>query len=124
MRRETIYIALWVIIFSVLMQAVYLIVSFWIPGFWNYTVLLGNLLGAAAAVLNFLLMGITVQKALLREEKDAKNLLRMSQTYRMFGLIAVAVIGIAAPCFDMWSVVIPLLFPRVAVAIRPLFKNL
>ena len=39
---ETGYIAVWEVIFSVLMQAVFLI-----AGIWDYTVLLGNLLGAA-----------------------------------------------------------------------------
>lgn len=41
--RETGYIALFVILLSVLMQAVFLII-----GKWDYTVLLGNLLSAAA----------------------------------------------------------------------------
>ncbi len=41
-RRETIYIAVWVGILSLLMEAVFLII-----GKWDYTVLLGNLLSGA-----------------------------------------------------------------------------
>ena len=57
-RKETIYIAAAVLILSMLMQAVFLIIKQW-----DYTVLLGNLLGGGVAVLNFFLMGLTVQKA-------------------------------------------------------------
>ena len=56
--RETGYIALWVLIFSVLMEAVFLV-----TGYFDYTVPLGNLLGAAATVLNFFLMGLTGDEA-------------------------------------------------------------
>ena len=67
--KETVYITAFTIIFSMLMQAVFLIVQKW-----DYTVLLGNLLGIIAVVLNFLLMGITVQNAVLKEEKDADGI--------------------------------------------------
>ena len=66
--KETKYIALWVLIFSALMQAVFLVLRAW-----DYTVLLGNLLGGGVAVLNFLLMGITVQNALQKEEKTLRE---------------------------------------------------
>lgn len=118
-KKESLYITVWVLIFSVLMQAVFLVI-----GRWDCTVLLGNLLGGAAAALNFLLMAVTVQKAVLKEEQqDAKNLIRASQMYRMFGLILVAVIGFAVPVFHVLSVIIPLLFPRIAIALRPLFDK-
>ena len=65
--KETGYIATMVMIFSLLLQSVFLII-----GKWDYTVLLGNALGFVAAVGNFLLLGITVQNAVLKEEKDAK----------------------------------------------------
>ena len=73
--KETRYIAVWVLAFSVLMQVVFVLI-----GDWDYTVLLGNLLGAATAVGNFLLMGLTVQKAVAEEPKDAARRIRMSQS--------------------------------------------
>ena len=60
--KETKYIALWSLVFSAVMQAVFLII-----GMWDYTVLLGNLLGYAAIVLNYFGIGLTVQKALTKE---------------------------------------------------------
>lgn len=118
-KRETLYITVWVAVLSVLMQAVFLVIRQW-----DLTVLWGNLLGGGAACLNFLLLGLTVQKAVEKEdEKEAKGLIRMSQMYRLFAQLIVVVIGYAAPIFHLWSVVIPLLFPRIAIALRPLFKT-
>jgi hypothetical protein len=116
--KETGYIAIWVVIFSVIMEAVFLIINQW-----DYTVLLGNLLSITAAILNFLLMGITVQKAVVKEEKDAKSTMKMSQNLRILGLFVVAVIGAALPCFNTYAVLIPLLFPRIAVGIRMFFNK-
>jgi hypothetical protein len=116
--KETKYIGLWTLVLSVLMQAVFLVI-----GRWDYTVLLGNLLSGAAAILNFLLMGITVQRALGKEEAEAKTFIKMSQLYRFLFLIVVVVIGVVLPCFHSLSAVIPMFFPRVAIAIRPLFDK-
>lgn len=114
--KETGYIAVWMLIFSALMQAVFLII-----GKWDYTVLLGNLLSGAVSVLNFFLLGLTVQNALQKEEKEAKNVLKLSQTYRLLLLLVAAILGAVLPCFHLWAVLIPMLFPRVAIALRPLF---
>ena len=116
--KETKYIAAWIFIFSVLMQAIFLVISEW-----NYTVLLGNLLSALFAVLNFFLMGITVQKALDKDEKEAKTLVKVSQLYRSLMILVVTVIGVALPCFNTVAVIVPVFFPRIAIAMRPLFDK-
>ena len=117
--RETAYIAVWVLILSALMESVFLI-----GGWWDITVLLGNLLGGGTAVLNFFLMALTVQNAVIKEEKEAKDLVRLSLTLRNFMLVAVAVVGFILDCFNIIALLIPLLFPSIAVKIRPFFlKN-
>ena len=116
--KETKYILLWVLLLSVLMQSVFLII-----GMWDYTVLLGNLLSGSAAVLNFFLMGISVWKSLEKEEQEAKNTLKLSQTYRFLFLAIVVILGAVLPCFHLWAVLIPVLFPRIAIAFRPLFDK-
>lgn len=116
--KESKYIALWVLLLSLLMQAVFLVI-----GKWNYTVLLGNLLSGAAGIFNFLLMGITVQKALLKGEEEAKSYIKVSQLYRLLLLAVVVAIGMAVPCFNRLSVVIAVFFPRIAIAIRPLLDK-
>ena len=117
-RKETGYIAIWVFLLSVLTQAFFLVI-----GKWDYTVLLGNLLSGVAVTFNFLLIGLTVQRALQKEEKDAKNFMKLSQTYRFLFLAIVLILGAVLPCFSIWTVMIPLLFPRIAIAFRQLFDK-
>lgn len=118
-KRETAYVAVFTAILSVLMQSVFLII-----GKWDYTVLLGNLLGYAAATANFLLLGITVQNAVTKPEDEAKKLIKASQQLRLFGMLAVALIGYLIPVFHIIAVIIPFLFPRVSVALRAaIIKN-
>lgn len=141
--RETLFVSVWVLILSAIMEAIFLI-----AGFWDYTVLLGNLLGAVGAVLYFFLMGLTVQKAIERDRhdptaisekaeasdsgnadrepseglhRDARQLMAMSQTLRMLMLVVIGVIGAVFNCFNLIAVLIPYFFPRIAVMLRPLF---
>lgn len=116
--KETRYIALVVLLLSVVMEGVFLV-----AGLFDYTVALGNLLGAATAILNFFLMGLSVQKALGKEEKDARNVLRVSMLYRNMMIVAVAALGAFLPCFNVFALLIPLFFPRIAIALRPVFKK-
>ncbi len=118
-RRETGYIAAWVLILSMLMQAIFLII-----GKWDYTVLTGNLLAAAVAVGNFLLLGITVQNAVQRDAQDAKSLIRLSLTLRMLPLIAAVTLAVVLPVLNVWAGIIPLFFPRIALMFRPYFGNM
>ena len=112
--KETRYIATVTAILCVLLQAVFLMI-----GKWNYTHLLGTLLGGVTAVGNFLLMGITVQKAVEKDQQDAKKLVKSSQSARFAMLVVVAVLGYVIPIFNTIALIIPYLFPRVAVALRP-----
>lgn len=114
-RRETRYIAGWVLVLCVLMVAVFLAC-----GAFDWTVALGALLGGATAVGNFLLMGMTIQGAIGLEEKDARTHLRGSQNLRLLMQLAVAVLGAVLPVFNLWAVLIPLFFPRIAITFRPL----
>ena len=116
--KETKFIAAWVLVLSVLLQAVFLVI-----GKWHYTVLLGNLLSGAAGVLNFLFMGIAIQKAVQKEEMDAKQHMKASAAGRLCALFVITVVGVALPWFNTWAVIIPLFFPRVAIAVRPLWDK-
>ena len=70
-KRETAYIAAVTVGLSVLMQTV-----FFLMNKWTLSVLFGNLLGIAAAVGNFFLMGLTVQRALSEDKKKATRRIR------------------------------------------------
>ncbi len=116
---NTVYIASFTTILSLIMQA-----GFFFLKKWDYTVLTGNLLGACAAVLNFYVLALFVQSAVSKDEKDAKNTLKLSQSVRYLALIIVAVIGICVPVFNGIATVLPFLFAQFAVTLYPiLYKN-
>jgi hypothetical protein len=118
-KTETKFIAVWEVIFSCVLQAVFLVI-----GKWDYTVLLGNLLSGTAAVANFWLMGMTVVKTLEKQkedEKEARQYAKLSQTMRFMMLLIVGCIGFALPCFNIYTTLIPLLFPRMSAWIRMMF---
>lgn len=116
--RETAYIAVFSLALSVVMQAVYLLIAKW-----DHTVILGNLMGYVAAVGNFFLMGLTIQNALGKDEKQARNAVKLSLSLRMLMLCVFAGLGVLLDCFDTIAVVIPLIFPRIAIAFRQLFDK-
>ena len=117
-KKETTYILGFSILLSVVMELV-----FWLCGHMDYTVPLGNLLGVIIAVLNFFLMGLTIQKSIGLNEKDASEKLKLSQRLRMLMVIALAAVGVGLPCFHSLAVVIPLFFPRIAIVFWPLFNK-
>ena len=117
-KKETAYIAGWSLLLSVVMELV-----FWAVGAMDYTVPLGNLLGVAASLLNFFLMGLTIQSAVGLEEKAASAKLKLSQMLRMLMVLVLAVLGLALPCFHTIAVLVPFFFPRIAISFRPLFDR-
>ena len=117
-RTETMYIAAWTLIFSAIMQAVFLLLNKW-----DYTVMLGNILGGTANLLNFYLMAHTVQKAVGQDEKDAKQTMKLSYSMRMLMLFVAALLGILLSCFNTIASIVPFFFTRVAIMFRQLFTK-
>ncbi|MEG1754230.1 MAG: ATP synthase subunit I [Ruthenibacterium sp.] len=114
--HETLHITVGTLALAVGMNLVFVLL-----GKWNLTVLWGTLLGCTAAVLNFLLLGITVQLMAQDEnEKRGKLKLQLSYSLRMLVMLAVVVLGIKVSCFSWPAVVLPLLFPRITIGIMQL----
>ena len=115
-RKNTAFMAAFVLVGTTLMEAVFLII-----GKWDVTVLWGGLWGAFAAILNFFLMAMTVQKAVTKEKKDAQSLMKVSQGLRMLLLIVLCAIGASVPAFNLIAVLIPLVFPSVGAKLYNMF---
>lgn len=137
-RKETLRIAVGTLVLTALMLAVFLIL-----GQFDLTVLLGAVLGSAAAIGNFFLLGLSVQKAAetmngvklpsyeeaeaglepgqeldtaaVPETKLAKQRMQLSYTVRMILLASVGVLGLTLPCFHAVATVLPFLFPRIVI---------
>ena len=112
-RRETGYVAIWLAVAILPVQTVFLLLRRW-----DYSVLLGSVLGSLTAAGNFLLVGLMVQKAVTQTEKQAKNTVRLSQGGRLLLQGVILVLAAVLPCFNIWATAIPLLVPRIAVSVR------
>jgi membrane protein YqaA with SNARE-associated domain len=100
-----------------LMQSVYLII-----GRWGISVLFGNVLGAGIGILNFFLLGLSVQKAVASDEKKAKEVMRGSHALRFAGIIVLIAVSLIFPkVFDIVATIISLLFASTAVFFRQIF---
>ncbi len=116
--RESAYIGAWAVVLSVIMQSVFLIINKW-----DLTVLAANALSLVLSVGNFFFMAYTVQLALAKPEKEAKNTVKLSQSLRMLVLFACVCVGAYLPCFNVVALLIPLIFPRIAIAFRQVFDK-
>lgn len=118
-KKETGYVALWVLALSLVMQAVYLVAGKWGPG-----VLAGNLGGALAAVGNFFLLGTTVSRAVdLGDPDEAARRVRGTASLRLLGQAAVCVVCIAVLKTGVLATLLPLFFPQVGIRLRPLIDR-
>ena len=113
-KKETGHITLGVLVGDAIIIAVFAVLKRL-----DYTVLLGALLGSAAAIGNFLLMCLAVQKAM--EDPDrAKAIVQGSYGKRMLGMVAVMVVGLVVPCFHGIAVLIPFLLPGLTIKVMQL----
>lgn len=122
-KREISFITAWIVIFSAAMQGVFLILHFFGIVKWDYTAVLGNLLGAVFSVLNFVLLGFTVESVVNKEEKQAQASIRISRMLRNLMIGAVIIIGIYAPIFNIWTVALPFFFPKIGIILRSKFMK-
>ena len=112
--RETLFISAGVVILSVLMEAVFLVI-----GKWNLPVLFGNVVGGAASIINFFLMGLTVQSAVGKDEKMIQAKVKTSFILReVFLVIVTLIVVLFRDHFNLIAYVLPLFFPRIAINFR------
>ena len=108
-RKETGRVALGVLIGDAIMLAVFFALHKI-----DYTVLLGALLGTAAAIGNFFIMGLAVQKA-MSDPDHAKRIVQRSYALRMIAMAAVLIVGFVLPYFHRIALVIPFLLPALTI---------
>ena len=130
-------------VLSLLMIAVFLILRKF-----DFSVLLGAVIGSLTAIGNFFLMALSVQKAadsippspreeteeedaedgdaekpLSEEAKNAKKRMQLSYTLRMLMIAAVAIISVSLPFINSWAALIPMLFPRIVISLVGLLQK-
>ena len=90
----------------------------------DYTVFLGGIGGGVIAVMNFLLMGLAMQKAVAVQDEDAARA-RIKASYSQRTMIQMlwVIVAIVAPCFHFAAGIVPLLFPGTGIKIVGIFHN-
>ena len=125
-KKETRYIGICTLAGTVLMLAVFGVLHAFLPEKvpFDYRVVLGGICGGIIAVVNFFLMGLTVQNVAATEDKDAAaRKMKTSYTYRMLLQLLWIIAAITAPCFFYIAGLVPLLFPGAAVKLRAFHKE-
>ena len=85
----------------------------------DYKVILSAVLGSFVAVMNFYLMGITVQEIVNTEnQEDAYQKMRASYRNRTMLQLGWIILAVVAPCFQAVAGIVPLLFPGGILRIR------
>ena len=143
-RTETAKIGIGTAILSAVMLLIFALL-----GRLDWTVVLGTLVGACAAIGNFFLMALSVQRAAeemngvtvpdapeedgegedkpepapIPEAQRAKRRMQLSYTGRMLGLVVIAIAVLALPCFHPIPAAIALLFPRITIFFNGAFES-
>ena len=118
-KKEIKSISLFMLIFSILMQIIFLIL-----GKYNYTVFLGSIYGGLLSILNFTLLAITVQK--LASEPNYGNVKKeFTSSYRTRSciLIVFTIIGIVSPLFNSVAVILSVLCPKIYYFLLPIVRK-
>ena len=114
-KKETGYIALWVVLLSLIMEGVFLVI-----GKWDLSVLFGNLGGAAVAIGSFFLLAVTVSRAVASgKPEQASQRVKASAGLRLIGAGGICALLIGVFHTNVYATVIPLLFPRIGLFFRP-----
>lgn len=117
-KKETRNVACYTLAGAVLLTAGFAVGNHFLPERipFDWTVVLGALAGSAVAILNFFLMGVTVQKVTQTEDETrARAQMRLSYTYRLLMQMAWVIAALAAPCFQMAAGIAPLFFPSIGI---------
>ena len=118
-KKETGYVAAWVFLLSLVLEAVFLII-----GRWELPVLFGNLGGAVLAVGNFFLLAFVVSKAVEKgKPQEAATRVKATAALRLIGMGGLAALLIGVFHTNVYATVIPLLFPRIGLLFRPMIDR-
>ena len=118
-KKETGYIAVWVVLLSLLMEAVFLII-----GKWDLSVLFGNLGGAVLVIVNFFLLAFVVSRAIDKgKPEQAAARVKATASLRLIGLGALCAFLIGVLKTNVYATLIPLLFPRIGIMFRPMIDR-
>jgi F0F1-type ATP synthase assembly protein I len=112
-KKETGHIALGTAIGVVL-----ILIGFFVVKQFNSGVLVSAIIGGVVAVLNFFILGLTVQKIANGEsEERGRKWMQFSYNMRMLVMVIWLIVALAVPFFNWVAALLPLLMPRLTIAV-------
>lgn len=122
-KKETLNIGLGILVCSVITQIVFLIC-----GKYSLAVLLGSIYGGAIVLLNFFLMGLTVQNVTKIEDQNmAKKKIQFSYSMRQLGLMLFVGLGmyiaVNFEIFHWLPILLAIVYPRITILFVGLFRK-
>lgn len=100
---------------GVFLLGIIMVGGFALAGWFSLSAVWGAALGCSIAVLNYILLAMTIDQALGKGGNGAASFMAISYSLRMV-LIAVGVIvAIRVSWFNYFAAIIPLLFPRIII---------
>ncbi|MBO4770040.1 MAG: ATP synthase subunit I [Clostridia bacterium] len=113
-KKEITYLTLTEVMLLGVMLAVFLAI-----GRFSLPVLIGGIVGTCVSLGNFVLMCLTLGKAVKDEDDSHRTtFLRMSQSLRMLGMFVIVLIALLVLKTNVISTLLPLLFPRLYAIFR------
>lgn len=122
-KKETLNIAIGVLVCSAITLGVFLLLGkFTLAVFW------GSLYGGAISILNFFLMGLTVQNVTtIADEKMAKRKMQFSYSLRQLGVMLAVGAGMyfaqTHKIFHWLPILLAVVYPRIIIGFGSLFKR-
>jgi len=122
-KRETINMAVGILVCSTITQIVFMIC-----GKYSLAVFIGSIYGGAVALLNFFLMGLTVQSVTkIEDQNDAKKKMQFSYSLRQLGLMLLIGAGmymaVTYGIFHWLPILLAVIYPRLIIAFVGFFKE-
>ncbi len=111
----------WLLAINAMYFAV-LLLLFFTCGF-DYSLLIGGVLGNFVGVGNFWLMGISAENSLRRNSKSAQRYMNTLYCVRYLGLFLTMTAAGILPFIDLISAAVPLFFPRIAITVKSLWET-
>lgn len=92
-------------------------IVFVVMGKWNVSVLLGSLFGWLIATACFVSLGISVQKAVVKEQKEAQLYMQKTYMFRNLFMAVGIVAAIKLPGVNWVAAIFPLFFTRISITL-------
>lgn len=115
-KKETCHIAIGTLLGIAIMLIVFALLHKFTLG-----VFISAIIGGAVAVLNFFVLGLTVQKIASGDsEERGRKWMQFSYNMRMLVMVIWLIVAMAVPFFNWVAGLIPLLLPRLTIAVMQL----